>query len=41
MWQHSGLGRRIVNNEMDDLESLNLSSKQVKTLKEVLQNNKH
>ncbi|MBN2500771.1 MAG: ABC transporter ATP-binding protein [Anaerolineales bacterium] len=41
MWQHSGLGRRIVNDEIDDLENLNLSSKQVKTLKEVLQNNQH
>jgi len=36
MWQHSGLGKRVLDGKMDDLKTLGLSKKQVDMLKEVL-----
>ncbi|TAK11157.1 MAG: ABC transporter ATP-binding protein [Anaerolineae bacterium] len=37
MWQHSGLGRRILSGEMEELKKLNLSKKQVESVKELLE----
>jgi ABC-type lipoprotein export system ATPase subunit len=38
MWQHSGLGRRILQGELNDLKKFNLTKKQVDTIKELLEN---
>ncbi|MEK6221081.1 MAG: ABC transporter ATP-binding protein [Chloroflexota bacterium] len=39
MWQHSGLGRRILDGQSSDLKQLKLSKKQMETLQTLLENN--
>lgn len=39
IWQHSGLGRRILEGKNEELKSLNLTKGQIKAIKELLENN--
>jgi ABC-type lipoprotein export system ATPase subunit len=39
IWQHSGLGQRILQNNTEDVEAMGLSKQQIKTLKKILQIN--
>lgn len=41
MWQHSGLGRRIITGEKKDLEPLKISAQQIKAIKKLLDNQNH
>jgi ABC-type dipeptide/oligopeptide/nickel transport system ATPase component len=43
MWRHSGLGRRIVNKDIDDLEGIPITSRQLNVVKKLLEdaNEKH
>lgn len=40
MWQHSGLGRRFLNNQKQDLKKLKVSDSQFKAVKSLLESNK-
>lgn len=37
MWLHSGLGRRFLDNEKDELKSLNMTDRQIKEIKKFLE----
>lgn len=37
MWQHSGLGRRIMENQYEELKDLNITKKQIKFMQKILQ----
>lgn len=39
MWQHSGLGRRFLEEKIEELKSLNLSKEQIKAIQGLLENN--
>jgi len=39
IWQHSGLGQRILQNDIKDVEALGLTKQQINTLKKILQIN--
>jgi ABC-type lipoprotein export system ATPase subunit len=41
MWQHSGLGRRIIAGKKEDLEPLKISTQQIKAIKKLLDNHNH